>query len=559
MLSVVDGKVEACTELLNLGADVSIADSSVPDWKNVLFIAAELGRAEFIDILLRKGADLSITNRGGKDCMWYALHAPDAPTTLRHLLRVGATLRAKNARTGISLMHVAAQEGRSAAIDALASHGQDIEMKDAHGETPLFAAIRHGHLSTVSHMVHHLNADPGKENDLGQRPLHVAAQILEPKIASCILDAGAEVDARDNLHRTSLMIACGVGSKDWAGSPGAERHDFSERLSLVHVFLNAAAKVGARSRRGLCPLHFAAICGREDVVRLLLLRGASPSRRTKRGRTALHLAALEGHSEVIYALAKHSVELDARDDRGCTALYCACARGHIGAVRVLLELGSSMDWAPNHLGRTPLVTAARAGRLAVVRLLIDRGHKLGISLDLALLAANRHCKMDIVAELITYTEHHAGSQYSPRPLPTGESMDLCKSKSGFRDGITLDATIQSPRGIVGRASKRCNAEIVDLSGSREYCRGEFCTDAEHFVERKFLEYDEKALIFDLIGFGLRAADRTDKLSRTGTMDLCNAMFSAELNIAREVQIFGKLYCYPYYRKSYDIYTRVPIL
>jgi hypothetical protein len=72
--------------LLNLGADVSVADSSIPDWKNVLFIAAELGRPDFVDNLLRKGADLSISNLDGKDCVWYALHAPDAPKTLRPLL-----------------------------------------------------------------------------------------------------------------------------------------------------------------------------------------------------------------------------------------------------------------------------------------------------------------------------------------------------------------------------------------------------------------------------------------------------------------------------------------
>ena len=88
-----------------------------------------------------------------------------------------------------------------------------------------------------------------------------------------LLDAGENVDVRDEQWRTPLMIA-------------AE----SQLLPLVELLLDRGAYVNAKDELGFSPLMYAAQVGSEPIVNLLLKHGADVSLKNDEEKTALEIA-----------------------------------------------------------------------------------------------------------------------------------------------------------------------------------------------------------------------------------------------------------------------------
>jgi len=105
-------------------------------------------------------------------------------------------------------------------------------------------------------------------------------------VAEYLLDAGAEIDAKDSTGRTALMYA--------ASGPFVE---------TVGLFLKRGAEVNVQGTlEGFTPLMTAAAEGLADVVRLLLGAGADRDIKDVDGDTALSFARQNGHAEVVALL-----------------------------------------------------------------------------------------------------------------------------------------------------------------------------------------------------------------------------------------------------------------
>ena len=73
----------------------------------------------------------------------------------------------------------------------------------------------------------------------------------------------------------------------------------------MELLLASKAKVNAKDKAGLTPLHWSAMEGRNDVVEVLLGSKAEINAKTKTGVTPLHLAAEYGHKDVVELLRQH--------------------------------------------------------------------------------------------------------------------------------------------------------------------------------------------------------------------------------------------------------------
>ena len=119
---------------------------------------------------------------------------------------------------------------------------------------------------------------------------------------------------------------------------------------------------GVETRRweGAGPLDHASLKGRTDVVRFLLESGANVQATNDWGVTALHVASSGGHLDVMRLLATFGADLhaslsteeDASDSkpdaskskrsRPSTPLATAANAGNIEAVKLLIELGATL-------------------------------------------------------------------------------------------------------------------------------------------------------------------------------------------------------------------------
>lgn len=91
--------------------------------------------------------------------------------------------------------------------------------------------------------------------------------------------------------------------------------------------------------------------------------------RARNGDTALMIASFLGNAPALAALLEKGAQVN---QTGWTALHYAAANGHDGIIRMLLDKSAYIDAeSPNKT--TPLMMAARAGKIHTVKLLLDEG------------------------------------------------------------------------------------------------------------------------------------------------------------------------------------------
>ena len=114
-------------------------------------------------------------------------------------------------------------------------------------------------------------------------------------------------------------------------------------VNIVKTLLDNGSDMDAKDESSVTPLFLAAQAGHATVVRQLLDRGSKAAGdATTGGQTALHNAAMIGHSEVLAELLKapsSGVDVNARNHIGRTPLFSAACNGHLDIVIQLVDSG----------------------------------------------------------------------------------------------------------------------------------------------------------------------------------------------------------------------------
>ncbi len=179
-------------------------------------------------------------------------------------------------------------------------------------------AIARGDLEDVQA---HLHADPATANQ-GKHPrmtpLQMAVLRNKSEIAAVLVEAGADVDIKDNSQRTPLHFA-------------VER----KSLPIVLLLLKHKAQPNERDKVGWTPLHHAAAKDSVEIATALLDGGADLEKLSDGGGTALHEAAASGGAAMIKLLLKRGVDPTVVSKTGVTAADIARERKNQPALAAL--------------------------------------------------------------------------------------------------------------------------------------------------------------------------------------------------------------------------------
>jgi ankyrin repeat protein len=177
----------------------------------------------------------------------------------------------------------AAYAGDDARVRAALSEGASADATQPDGRTALMLAAESGDVEAVRALLER-GADPNAQAVYGETALMLA----DPDVVGILVEAGADVDARNGTGRTALISATDVdkvrallaagADVDRAGSDGATPliNAVTNRFpsaELVRVLLDAGADVNARDGSGRTALAKASRVGADPEI-LDLLREA---------------------------------------------------------------------------------------------------------------------------------------------------------------------------------------------------------------------------------------------------------------------------------------------
>jgi ankyrin repeat protein len=235
------------------------------------------------------------------------------------------------------------------------------------------------------------DADVNAKDKSGVTALMVAACAGHTEMVETLLDAGADVNAKGEVGFTALMFAAQEGHTEiveilkqaGATAYGVINLDLLEAAKAgdaaeVEKLLEQGADVNAKGKYGMTALMVAVEGGHTETVKALIDAGADVNAKNIDGWTAwtaLMWAVMEGHTEIVKVLIESGAEVNARENiTDETALIKAASGGHAEMVKVLMDAGADVN-AKNKDGITALMLAAKDGHTEIVEILIQAGAK----------------------------------------------------------------------------------------------------------------------------------------------------------------------------------------
>ena len=254
---------------------------------------------------------------------------------------------------------------------------------------PLRQALMNGHLDTnrlaaVQILLEHkANPNIGQKSD---RPLSLRAlyDVPNDRLLTLFLQHGADPNTIDGSGNSMLMYAVDSGEESW-----------------VRAVLDHGGRPNLANTSGDSPLMWAAYQQNTKIVALLLAHGANVNHTNQRGLTALTYAlAGSGHAQhkTLEMLIAAGADVNLPDVQGCSPFLLALTM-HSPESRFLLAQGGDVHTAISAVrmqsisveiktvisttpilknisiesGKTPLMLAARARDIEIVRSILAKG------------------------------------------------------------------------------------------------------------------------------------------------------------------------------------------
>ncbi|XP_071095493.1 putative ankyrin repeat protein RF_0381 [Haliotis cracherodii] len=453
MLAVVNGKLDVFNFLVQKGADLSVmhADhettlhmackggnieivkyaleqkidamsSNGMDGNAAAVIAARRGRRDIFDLLVKKGANLTMKEENN-NILLMACEGGNVDVVKYVLKQNIVDINSKNGEDLTPAM-VAAEGGHKEVFDLLISEGADLTQESEEDENILHLACYGGNVDIVKYVFHKTTVDINSKDEDGWTPamiatykghrdlfyflvregadltqqdenyvnvLHVACTSKRTEIAKYLITkTTVDIDGERKGGRTPVMLAAlhGLGEVFYLlVSKGADltRVTASQEnilhlacdglnVEIVKYILtqNIVDDINSRAWHGKTPLMNAALIQNKEAFDLLVKKGANLILVDNNDNNILHYASEGGNVDIVeYILAQNIVDINSREKTGQTAVMKAAWRGKRNVFHFLVTKGANLSSVDTY-GNTILYLACQSRNMNIVKYILSR-------------------------------------------------------------------------------------------------------------------------------------------------------------------------------------------
>ncbi|XP_067661991.1 ankyrin-3-like [Haliotis asinina] len=358
--------------------------------KTPAMIAAECGHEKVVELLMEKGANLSLTCDTGSNILHLAC-SKGRLEVLKYILSQNIVDINSRGRSKKTPAMIAAECGHEKVVELLVEKGANLSLACEKGSNILHLACSKGRLEVVKYILSQNIVDINCRGRSKKTPAMTAAQYGYKEVVELLMEKGANLSLVNDKSRNILHVACSRG-----------------RLEVVkYVLSQNIVDINSRGRSKKTPAMIAAESGYKEVVELLMEKGANMSLVSDRGSNILHLACSRGRLEVVkYVLSQNIVDINSRGgskktsamnagesgykevvellvengadlslvcDRGSNILHLACSKGHLEVVKYVISQNIVDINGKEIQNMTPVMMAAKSGHKEVVEFLVSRG------------------------------------------------------------------------------------------------------------------------------------------------------------------------------------------
>jgi serine/threonine-protein phosphatase 6 regulatory ankyrin repeat subunit B len=269
---------------------------------SAIMFAASGGHTECVQHLMELGADINAIAKA----------EPDYLVKLKKMIEEGTAQEDEPHVDGVTALHVAAQGGHLATVEALVEAGANIGIQDEENRTSLLMAIKGNHGEVASALVRG-GADPntpyvddeGKSHNL----LFDAIMVENEDFAKLLIEKGADLSHVDEKKVSTLLQASHRG--------------FADVVKLLLEKNSDKSYIDSASEEGITPLIAASSEGHPAIVKLLIAANADINAKDQDQTSAVMAAAARGHLDVVQELITAKANLNEQNKDGHTALMFA--------------------------------------------------------------------------------------------------------------------------------------------------------------------------------------------------------------------------------------------
>ncbi|XP_067653126.1 ankyrin-3-like [Haliotis asinina] len=387
-LSCTGGHVDAAKCVLNQ-TSVDINSKDCEEMTPVM-LAASHGKSEVFDMLMKKGADLSVIDKNGENILHCACRGGNVEIVNYILMQNIVDINSKEYKEKTPVM-LAASHGKNEVFDILMKKGADLSVTDENGDNILHWACRGGNVKIVNYVLKRNTLDINGKGHEEKTPLMLAASHGKNEVFNILMKTGADLSVIDENGHNILHSACRGGNVNIVSyiliqsSLDINSKCDDETTPVMHaaaqgknevfdILVKNGANLSDTDVDGSNILHWACRGGNAKIVNYILIRNiADINSNNGDGETPVLLAACHGRREVFDVLVVNGANLSVVDKNGDNILHFACSGKDEKIVQHVLELHIVDINCRTTTGMTPLMIAADHNAHDVFKLLLDSG------------------------------------------------------------------------------------------------------------------------------------------------------------------------------------------